>query len=90
MPPHLAALRVIASSRDPAEGSSMIGTRVRVREHHRIAARRGRVGEVVGYYGGADDYVTLEVRLSEGECRLFWPGDLEEISSPSLPLWWRP
>jgi len=67
----------------------MIGTRVRVCEHHRIAERRGMVGKVVGCYGG-DDYVALEVRLSDGECRLFWPGDLEEISSPSLPLWWRP
>ena len=66
----------------------MIGTRVRVCEHHRIAERRGMVGKVVGCYGG-DDYVALEVRLSDGECRLFWPGDLEEISSPSLPLWWR-
>jgi hypothetical protein len=54
----------------------------RVREHHRIAERRGKVGEVVGYYGG-DDYVALEVRLSDGECRLFWPGDLEEVSPPS-------
>ena len=63
----------------------MIGTRVRVCEHHKIAERRGRVGEVVGYYGG-DDYVTLEVRLSDGECRLFWPGDLEEISAPLAPL----
>jgi hypothetical protein len=63
----------------------MIGTRVRVCEHHRIAERRGRVGEVVGYYGG-DDYVALEVRLSNGECQLFWPGDLEEISlSPPSP-----
>jgi hypothetical protein len=59
----------------------MIGTRVRVRERHRMTERRGMVGEVVGYYGG-DDYVALEVRLSDGECRLFWPGDLEEISSP--------
>jgi hypothetical protein len=67
----------------------MIGTRVRVCEHHRMAERRGMVGKVVGCYGG-DDYVALEVRLSDGECRLFWPGDLEEISSPSLPLWWRP
>jgi len=59
----------------------MIGTKVRVREHHEIAERDGKVGEVVGYYSG-DDYVALEVRLSDGECRLFWPGDLEEISSP--------
>jgi hypothetical protein len=67
----------------------MIGTRVRVCEHHRIAERRGRVGEVVGYYGG-DDYVALEVRLSDRECWLFWPGDLEEFLPPSLSPWWRP
>jgi hypothetical protein len=58
----------------------MIGTR--------MVKRRGMVGEVVGYYGG-DDYVALEVHLSDGECRLFWPGDLEEISPPSPPPRWR-
>ena len=67
----------------------MIGTRVRVCEHHRMAERRGMVGKVVGCYGG-DDYVALEVRLSDGECRLFWPGDLEEISPPLPSPWWRP
>jgi hypothetical protein len=67
----------------------MIGTRVRVCEHHRMVERRGRVGEVVGYYGG-DDYVALEVRLSDGECWLFSPGDLEEISSPLAPPRSRP
>jgi len=67
----------------------MIGTRVRVREHLRMTERRGMVGEVVNYYGG-DDYVALEVRLSDGECWLFWPGDLEEISPPSPSPWWRP
>jgi hypothetical protein len=59
----------------------MIGTKVRVREHDRIAEHQSRrVGEVVGYYSG-DDYVALEVRLSDGECRLFRAVDLEEISS---------
>jgi hypothetical protein len=48
----------------------MIGTRVRVCEHHSMVERRGRVGEVVGFYGG-DDYVALEVRVADGECRLF-------------------
>jgi hypothetical protein len=72
-----------------AVGRGVIGTRIRVREHHRRAERRGKVGEVVGYYG-RDDCVTLEVRLSDGECRLFWPGDLEEISSASPSPWWRP
>jgi hypothetical protein len=65
----------------------MIGTRDRVRAHHRMAERRRMVGKIIGYYGG-DDYVALEVRLSDGECRLFWPGDLEEISPMSPSLWW--
>ena len=65
----------------------MIGTKVRVREHHRMTERRGMVGEVVGYHGGADDYVALEVRLSDGERQLFWAGDLEEISPPAPSPW---
>jgi hypothetical protein len=40
------------------------------------------VGKVVSYYGG-DDCAAVEVRLSDGEHRLFWPRDLEEISPPS-------
>ena len=53
-----------------------VGARVRVREYHRIAERRGMVGEVVGLYGG-EEYVAVDVRLSDGEYRLFWPGDLD-------------
>jgi hypothetical protein len=56
------------------------GTRVRVMEHHRVEERRGLVGRVVARYGG-EDYIAVEVRLADGECRLFWPMDLEEISS---------
>jgi hypothetical protein len=66
----------------------MPGTRVRVRQRHRIAERRGMVGKVVSYYGG-DDCAAVEVRLSDGEHRLFWPRDLEEISPPSPSAWWR-
>jgi hypothetical protein len=62
-----------------------VGVRVRV-EHHRIAERRGMVGRVVGSYGG-DDYLAVDVRFPDGRHRLFWPGDLEEISSPQP--WWR-
>jgi len=29
----------------------------------------------------------VEVHFPDGECRLFWPGDLEEIISPRP--WWR-
>ena len=65
------------------------GTRVRVIDDHRVEARRGLVGTVVARYGGKD-YVAVDVRLADGECRLFWPRDLEEIfpSSPKAS-WWR-
>ena len=63
-----------------------IGTPVRVSEHHRIADRRGMVGRVVEYYEG-EDYMAVDVRLSDGQQRLFGPEDLEEIST-SQP-WWR-
>ena len=55
------------------------GMRVRVMEHHRVQERRGLLGTVVARYGG-EDYVAVDVRLTDGECRLFWPRDLEEIS----------
>ena len=62
------------------------GMRVRVMEHHRVAERRGLMGKVVARYGG-DNYIAVEVRLADGQYRLFWPRDLEEISSPGA--WWR-
>ncbi len=64
-----------------------IGMKVRVGELHRIAERRGMVGRIVGRYGG-EDYVALDVRFMDGQHRLFWPGDLEEIVPPR-PSWWR-
>jgi hypothetical protein len=57
------------------------GTRVRVMEHHRVEERRGLVGTVVGRYGG-EEYVAVDVRFADGQLRLFWPRDLEEISPP--------
>jgi hypothetical protein len=62
------------------------GTRVRVMEHHRVEERRGLLGKVVGRYGG-EEYVAVDVRLADGDCRLFWPHDLEELSPPKA--WWR-
>ena len=59
------------------------GTQVRVKEHHRVEERRGLVGTVVGRYGG-EDYVAVDVRLADGQLRLFWPRDLEEISPRML------
>ena len=60
------------------------GMRVRVMEHHRVEERRGLVGTVVARYGG-EKYIAVDVRLADGERRLFWPRDLEEISSPREP-----
>jgi len=57
------------------------GTRVRVMEHHRLEERRGLMGTVVARYGG-EEYLAVNVRLADGECRLFWPGDLKVISPP--------
>ena len=62
------------------------GMRVRVMEHHRVQERRGLLGRVVAVYGG-EKYVAVDVRLADGECRLFWPRDLEEVSPPQA--WWR-
>jgi hypothetical protein len=56
-------------------------------EHYRVEQRRGLVGKVVVRYGG-EDYIAVDVRLDGGQYRLFWPSDLEEISS-SPKAWWR-
>jgi hypothetical protein len=55
-------------------------------DHHRVAVRRGLLGKVVARYGG-DEYVAVDVRLADGQYRLFWPRDLEEIYPPRV--WWR-
>jgi hypothetical protein len=39
-------------------------------------------GAVVGRYGG-NEYVALEVLFADGERRMFWPSDLEEVASPA-------
>jgi hypothetical protein len=69
-----------------ADETCFVGTKVRVRQEHRISERRGIVGQIVGRYGG-EEYVAVEVRLSDGQRRLFWPSDLEEIASPKPTLW---
>jgi hypothetical protein len=61
--------------------------RVRMMEHHRVEERRGLIGTVVARYGG-EEYVAMDVRLADGQFRLFWPMDLEEIPSPPQ-AWWR-
>ena len=63
------------------------GMRVRVMEHYRVEQRRDLVGTVVARYGG-EDYMAVDVHLDGGQYRLFWPSDLEEISS-SPKTWWR-
>jgi hypothetical protein len=67
------------------------GTRVRVMERHRVEERRGLVGTIVARYG-AGEHVAVEVRLADGQYRMFWPMDLEEprregAASPR-PRWW--
>jgi hypothetical protein len=59
--------------------------RVRVMYYHRVEQRRDLVGTVVARYG-AEDYMAVDVHLDGGQYRLFWPSDLEEISSPKA---WR-
>jgi hypothetical protein len=44
------------------------------------------VGKIVSRYGG-EEYVAVDVRFPDRQYRLFWPKDLEEISSPRP--WWR-
>ena len=68
------------------EQAGFVGTKVRVRQEHRIVERRGMVGKVVGRYGG-EEYVAVDVRFPDGHHRLFWPSDLEEIGSPRPSLW---
>jgi hypothetical protein len=63
-----------------------VGTRVRVRGDHRIESRREAVGKIMGRYGGRE-HVAVDVQLSDGRRRLFWPADLEEVSPPQP--WWR-
>ena len=63
-----------------------VGMRVRVADHHRIAERRGLLGNVVGRYGG-EEHVVVDVRFPDGRQQLFWPEDLEEISARRP--WWR-
>ena len=63
------------------------GARVRVIDNHRVEQRRDLlVGTIVAIYG-AEDYRAVDVHLDGGQYRLFWPSDLEEISSPKA--WWR-
>jgi hypothetical protein len=54
--------------------------------YHRLEQRRDLVGTVLARYG-EEDYMAVDVRLDGGQHRLFWPSDLEEISSPKA--WWR-
>jgi hypothetical protein len=63
------------------------GMRVRAMENHRVEERRGLIGTVVARYG-VGEYVAVDVRLADGQFRLFWPMDLEEIPYPPQ-AWWR-
>jgi len=66
-----------------------VGARVAVSGMHRIEERRGKVGTVVGCYGG-EEYRAVDVRFPDGAQRLFWPQDLEERppGKAEVRLWW--
>ena len=64
------------------------GMHVRVGDDHRIARRRGMVGQVVGRYGG-EEYVAIDVLFPDGEQRLFRPADLIAESPATEHSWWR-
>ena len=57
-----------------------VGMKVKVRQEHRVSERRGMVGKVVSRYGD-EEYVVVEVRFSDRLRWLFWPEELEEVSS---------
>jgi hypothetical protein len=42
-----------------------VGTKVKVREDHRVSELRGTVGKVVGSYGG-EELMVLNVHLPDG------------------------
>jgi hypothetical protein len=60
---------------------------VRVSNFHKIAERRGMLGKIVGCYGG-EEYTAVDVCFDDGKHLLFWPEDLDHISSSQRP-WWR-
>ena len=66
-----------------------VGIEVKVADSHPIIERRGMLGTIVGRWGG-EEYVAVDVRCADGHHRLFWPHDLEEISSPppARYSWW--
>lgn len=72
-----------------SEEARVVGTRVRVRENHRSADRRGMVGKIVGTFGG-EEFMAVDVRFRDGGLGLFWPGDLEKAPEGSSPSrsWW--
>ena len=60
--------------------------RIKVMEHYRLQERRGLMGKVVARYGG-EECVAVDVRLADGQYRMFWPRNLEETPPPKA--WWR-
>ena len=60
---------------------ALLGTRVEVREEHRVARFRKLRGTIRGRWGGSR-HVAVDVLLDDGRMQLFWPLDLEEIRDP--------
>ena len=60
-----------------------VGTRVRVREDHRVKSRRGAVGKIMGRYGGRE-HVAVDVQLSDGRRKAVLAGGPERGLSTAV------
>jgi len=47
------------------QAKALVGTKVKVREDHRVSELRGTVGKVVGSYGG-EELMVLNVHFPDG------------------------
>jgi hypothetical protein len=56
-----------------------IGLRVRVWEGHRSPHLRGKKGTITHRWGDPN-YVVLDVRLDDGNEKLFWHHELEKVA----------
>jgi hypothetical protein len=61
----------------------LVGIEVKVADSHPISYRRGMVGTIVGRWGG-EEFVAVDVHCAADRHRLFYPYDLEEITSADL------
>ena len=68
---------------------AQVGMRVRVQADYRDPQRRGSVGTIQKRYG-VPEYTAFEVLFPDGQTKLFWEHQLEEVREPSSrpKRWW--